>query len=930
MNGSIRPQDLYRPAPSSFDALDRSAAAAGWAGAAGLPQSWSERADAAHVEHLVDALHASFARDPSGAADAVRLAFGDKADLAAINALLDAAVAGRLAVPPVRIVEPGALGSGALGAYSATGGPGGGPLILLDRSVLADDATALQVFTEEYGHHLDTALGGADAAGDEGAIFAHRLLSGPLDTASLDALRSENDHGRIELGGVSLAVEFWGVGHPGGGVAPATDDEIAGGGGSGGSGDDDGGGEGVTSGGGRDNQVGHPSGGQAAATSEDDDADEDEDDEDTVGTTDGGSGEGLGPVTAAPPAVDDDGFDTTLDGTLDEVPETREEYVTTDGGGQGPDAGAPVQDDPDEGGEPPRVAGTGNTAEEDAAGGDEDSGDAGGGSTIPGLGSVPTPMAGISILPPGLVDSLDPFAGGGLAEMPPLGPVTEPPVQDPADEIDGDPFDEIPGLGPEPGPAVQVPMAPPAEPDGGEPPVEAGVAVPVGPVVPGPVSLGPVPPIVAPSARARFTAWASRLAGANPGVVAVGTLYPSATGGPREMIPIAGTGASVESYSSDLDGEVHVDGEPTGIRVDEVREERDGVSVGTGVFTVRTEADAWALEAAGVPVGADGTLGGTGAAPTVPEASPGGSTVTENPRPGAPAPAPVGTPGYNAPAPDGAWDDPGGPATGGEQMGPVNPTAATSPDAPPAPEANGTDQGGEYYEPGESDDEPVVLTEQTSTRPGQPSPAEPSEPAAEPMSFETGDPTPTGTPPSEAAANGPTTTVSPVPPPAPTTMPGPAPVAVQTDASPQEAQPSGAAPMVNPADSRPPDDQVMDARTARGPQLDPESQAKYDEVFGGRTQLEETTRSGTTILVIPDGDSDRAQEDFDRLGLSDVRERDSVTGPVRTGTLPDGNRITVRGSADGRPTMEVLTLDENGREVKGTKTEIRYGAKNDE
>ena len=141
-------------------------------------------------------------------------AFGDKADWQSVDALIDAAMAGRLAVPPVRIVEPGALGDGPLGAYAASGGPGGGPLILLDRTLLADEARLTRVFTEEYGHHLDAALGGPDSVGDEGERFASALLGGAdgeaLPPSAFARMAAENDHGTVLLDGRATAVEFRG------------------------------------------------------------------------------------------------------------------------------------------------------------------------------------------------------------------------------------------------------------------------------------------------------------------------------------------------------------------------------------------------------------------------------------------------------------------------------------------------------------------------------------------------------------------------------------------------------------------------------------------------------------------------------------------------------------------------------------------------
>ena len=212
MSTPIRPQDLYRPSPARLDALDRSADAAGWSGAAALPPSWTERGDAAHVAHQVDALAGTIARDPAGFADAMGTAFGDKADRQSVDALIDAAMANELPVPPVRIVEPGALGGAALGAYAARGGPAGGPVILLDRSLLADEAALTRTFTEEVGHHLDAVLGGPDSAGDEGEMFAAALLGdADAQTVSPSAfarMAAENDHGTVALDGRSVAAEF--------------------------------------------------------------------------------------------------------------------------------------------------------------------------------------------------------------------------------------------------------------------------------------------------------------------------------------------------------------------------------------------------------------------------------------------------------------------------------------------------------------------------------------------------------------------------------------------------------------------------------------------------------------------------------------------------------------------------------------------------
>lgn len=51
-------------------------------------------------------------------------------------------------------------------------------------------------------------LGGADATGDEGGVFAHTLDEGPLDQSTLSSLRRENDHGLVLVDGRLIEVEF--------------------------------------------------------------------------------------------------------------------------------------------------------------------------------------------------------------------------------------------------------------------------------------------------------------------------------------------------------------------------------------------------------------------------------------------------------------------------------------------------------------------------------------------------------------------------------------------------------------------------------------------------------------------------------------------------------------------------------------------------
>jgi len=106
--------------------------------------------------------------------------------------------------------------------------------------------------------------------------------------------------------------------------------------------------------------------------------------------------------------------------------------------------------------------------------------------------------------------------------------------------------------------------------------------------------------------------------------------------------------------------------------------------------------------------------------------------------------------------------------------------------------------------------------------------------------------------------------------------------------------------------------------------MDPESEQTVEDAVG-ETERENVTSNGTIIDVVPGGTREQAEEDFEEMGLDNVRQTEGSRGTVRTGTLPDGTRVTVRPSADGRPTIEVTELGDNGRPRRGGSREIRYG-----
>ena len=67
--------------------------------------------------------------------------------------------------------------------------------------------SVVSLIVEEIGHSVDARINRVDAAGDEGDIFSHVVQNKTLDNAQLAALKVEDDHGLISVGGVEVAVE---------------------------------------------------------------------------------------------------------------------------------------------------------------------------------------------------------------------------------------------------------------------------------------------------------------------------------------------------------------------------------------------------------------------------------------------------------------------------------------------------------------------------------------------------------------------------------------------------------------------------------------------------------------------------------------------------------------------------------------------------
>ena len=107
-------------------------------------------------------------------------------------------------MPDVAFAEDQQLG-GALGAYSRENGT------VYINSQIVSPKRAAEVLIEEIGHHLDTLLNKRDSAGDEGEIFRRLVAGETLADDLLADLRSENDHGTMQIGDQTVAVENWGL-----------------------------------------------------------------------------------------------------------------------------------------------------------------------------------------------------------------------------------------------------------------------------------------------------------------------------------------------------------------------------------------------------------------------------------------------------------------------------------------------------------------------------------------------------------------------------------------------------------------------------------------------------------------------------------------------------------------------------------------------
>jgi VCBS repeat-containing protein len=90
-------------------------------------------------------------------------------------------------------------------------GPNGEPIIFINTFWfgMLDAPDTSRVLVEELGHAFDAYLNPhADTAGDEGEVFADRVIDGSLSQTQSSALLTENDHGTVVVDGQTYEVEF--------------------------------------------------------------------------------------------------------------------------------------------------------------------------------------------------------------------------------------------------------------------------------------------------------------------------------------------------------------------------------------------------------------------------------------------------------------------------------------------------------------------------------------------------------------------------------------------------------------------------------------------------------------------------------------------------------------------------------------------------
>lgn len=136
----------------------------------------------------------------------MKLAFGENIDLAAAQTIVQAAANGNSNnLPKITVISSSQINN-ANGAFDSLNGD-----IYLSQEYIQHNANnpeaVATVLLEEMGHFIDSRINIADAAGDEGEIFAAVVRDKELSKPEILALKSEDDTATIILGGKTVFIE---------------------------------------------------------------------------------------------------------------------------------------------------------------------------------------------------------------------------------------------------------------------------------------------------------------------------------------------------------------------------------------------------------------------------------------------------------------------------------------------------------------------------------------------------------------------------------------------------------------------------------------------------------------------------------------------------------------------------------------------------
>lgn len=136
----------------------------------------------------------------------MKLAFGDDIDLAAAQTLVQTVASGNTKnLPRVTVISSSQINN-ANGAFDSLNGEIYLSKEYIQQNVNNPEAVAT-VLLEEMGHFIDSRINIADAAGDEGEIFAAVVRGKELSQPEIFALKSEDDTATVTIGGKTIFIE---------------------------------------------------------------------------------------------------------------------------------------------------------------------------------------------------------------------------------------------------------------------------------------------------------------------------------------------------------------------------------------------------------------------------------------------------------------------------------------------------------------------------------------------------------------------------------------------------------------------------------------------------------------------------------------------------------------------------------------------------